>query len=239
LVWSAAWFGLLFLCLAGCDTPSRLAEADAALRIKPDPALLKVEPLSAEDRLPLKLALFVPPNLPGAVTVLPWMPGEWTNRKSNPGEISWKLETGSIVEQALVQTLSATLGEELAALSSAPAPEAGYSGRLELVSVQFSYNEELLNRIPPLAWIEFEVRTRMAMQMSLFDAQGQLVWTRYYDDGLRTGIWQTGGYDREGKVTWQKGIQRMAHDAAGRLAQQLTQDLREWYEAQRMVPRRL
>jgi hypothetical protein len=215
-VWLAAFVALW---LAGCDTPSRLAELDAAHRIRPDAALLRVEPQSAENRLPLNLALVMPPNLPGAVTVLPWIPGEWAKRKSNPTEVSWKLETRLIVELALTHTLSAALGGELTSLSTAPEPAAGYSGTLELVSVQFDYDEERLFLLPlGFGWQEFEVRTRMTMQMRLFDAQGQPVWTHHYDDGLRTGIWQTGGYDRDGKVNWQTGIQRMAHDAARNLA---------------------
>ena len=174
LVWFA---GLLVSCLAGCDTPERRAEADAARRIRPDPTLLDDRTASLQRTECHEAGVGHAAEIAGAVTLLPWMPGEWVKRKSNPGEISWKLETGSIVEQALLHTFSATIGGESASLPTVPEPASGYSGTLELVSVQFDYEEDC----SPSSrfwfrWVEFEVRTRMTMQTRLFDAQGQTVW---------------------------------------------------------------
>jgi hypothetical protein len=111
--------------------------------------------------------------------------------------------------------------------------------------VHFDYDEHLRFLLPlPLPGVgslvgEFEVRTRMGMQLSLLDAQGRQVWTRAYDDGLRTAVWvYPGGYAvRTGEPDWQAGIPQMAQDAAKRLAQRVVPDLRQWHEAQRLKPR--
>lgn len=210
------------------------------MRIRPDPALLKDEPGPESDRLPLQLALVIPANLPGGLTRLPLIPGDWIMRKRESA-VAWQLETGLIVEQALMHVLSGAMGGELKALPSAPAPDAGYGATLEWSAVRFDYDEQL-RVLVPLFWVgEFEARTRMVMQLSLLDAQGQQVWTRSYDDGLRTGIWvYPGGYAvRTGDPDWPAGIKQMAHDAAARLAQRVLADLREWHEGQRQKPRRL
>lgn len=215
------------------------------MRIKPDPALQSDAPRSAQDPLPLplQLALVVPAPLPGGVTRLPYTPGAWVLRKGE-SEIAWQMETGLIVEQALTHALSALQGGPV---NSLPAPAAGYGATLDMLSVQLEYDEHLRFLLPlPLPIIgtmvgEFEVRMRMTLELGLNDAQGRQVWARSYDDGRHTGIWvYPGGYAvRAGGPDWQAGVNRMAHDAAARLAQQVVQDLREWHEAQRLKPRSL
>jgi hypothetical protein len=245
--WSrSVWFAGL-LSLAGCAmSTSQQVEFDAALRVKPDAAMLKGEPLPAKDRLPLQLALVMPANLPGGLTRLPYTPGAWALRKRDSG-LAWQLETGLIVEEALMHTLGGALGGELTAMPAAPAPAAGYGVVLEMAAVHLDYDEHLRVLVPlpvPLMGTmvgEFEVRTRLILNLSLLDAQGSQVWLRSYDDGLRTGVWVVpGGYPlRNGDPDWRTGVNQMAHDAAGRLAQRVLQDLREWHEGQQRKPRSL
>jgi hypothetical protein len=122
-----------------------------------------------------------------------------------------------------------------------PAPIDNFDGTLELVSVQFEYDERRLTwfpifiPLPPFPGVavgQFEASTRLTMQLRLVNAQERQVWTRSYDDGARLGVWDY-PYDS----TWLPGIKFVAHEAAWRLAQQVLQDLRDWQAAERMKPR--
>ena len=232
---------ILAALLAGCAlTVEQKAELDAAMQVKADPALFKVEALAPDARLPMKLALLVPPTVPGAWALLPYSPGAWmTGRKDVETPVQRRMQTAMIVEAALRKSLAAALQGELKTVSSMPIQGDSVDGILELVSVQFDYDERRLTWFPiPIPFLgglvigQFEASARLSLQLRLVDALGRQVWTRNYDDGSRTSVW-----DYPGSSDWRAGIQLVAHEAAWRLSQQVLRDLRDWQATERTKPR--
>ena len=238
------WTVLVFMSLlSGCAlTAEQKAEFDAATLVRVDPALFKVEPVTPETRLPMRLALLVPPSVPGDWTVLPYLPGAWmTGKKDVEVPLSRRMQTEAIIETALRKALEATVQGEVKTVSSVPVQGENFDATLELVSARFDYDERRLTWFPvPIPFAlglevgQFEASARLSMQLRLVDAQGQPVWSRDYDDGPRTSVW-----DYPWNPDWRAGIQRVAHEAAWRLAQQVLQDLRDYQATQRIKPRTL
>lgn len=231
---------LLVLLLAGCaQTEEQKAQLAEVRQVKPDATLFRVEPVAPERRLPLRLALLVSPSVPGAKTSLPLGPGSWVVRK-NVQPLSWQVQVASVVEAALAKSIGEATQAEVRSVSAMPRPGDGFDATLEVVSVRFDYDERLLWLVPiPIPIVgfvagNFEASMRLAVQLRLVDAQGQQVWTKYYDDGVQRAEWQFPSDDR-----WLPGVQRVVHEAAWRLAQQALQDLRDWQAAERVRPRAL
>lgn len=230
---------VLVLLLVGCaQTVEQKAELDAKLQVKVDPTLFTGEPVAPEMRLPLKLALLVPPNMAGAWAALPVAPGMWMTSKTED-KTPRRLQASSIVEQALLKTLSVTFQGKVTSVASMPSQGDNFDGVLELVSVQFAYDERRLTWFPILIPYlggglvgQFEASTRLSIQLRLFDAQGRQVWSRDYDDGARQSTW-----DYPMDSAWLAGVKRAAHDAAWRLSQLVLLDLREWQAAERVKSR--
>ncbi len=223
--------------LAACAlTPEQRAQFDAASQIKVDPTLFDAEPLAPTTRLPMPLLLYIPSAVPGAWAVLPYSPGAWMmGRPDGDVPVPRRIQAGAMVETALREVLQASLLGDVKTVSSMAASSENSAATLELVSLRFDYGERRLTWFPILipfglgfAVGQFEASTRLSIQLRLFDGQGLLAWARNYDDGAQLGVWS---YPSD--PDWHTGLQRIAHEAAWRLAQRALQDLREWHAGER------
>ena len=79
-----------------------------------------------------------------------------------------------------------------------------------------------------------EFDAQLALDVTVLDPQGRVVWTRSYDDGRR--VWQH-EWTEQSKAA--DGLLRVTHEAGWRLSQHALRDLREWVEVERMRTRSL
>jgi len=205
--------------LGGCATLPEVA---------PDAARFPQEVVIAEGRLPMSIALLVPPTVEETTVEV---------------QSQLRMPAGRIVERALLVALRDDMQGAIGPLPAPPALADGYGATLEIVSVRYDYSQSLKWMVPvPLpfpftfAFGEFEASTRLAFDLSLLDAQGRRVWTRTYDDGERLSVWPFPTFEGE---SWRAGIGRFAHEAAWRLSKEVLHDLRGWVTAERMKPREL
>lgn len=103
--------------------------------------------------------------------------------------------------------------------------------------VHFEYKVRVLWLLPmPYVGMigQTEPGGQVRFDVSLFDAHGELAWRRSYDTGRE--VW---------KPPWLAGedsthaLVRLTHEAAWRLAKQLTRDIGDWLAAERLKPREL
>ena len=209
----------VLMLLGGCATLPEVA---------PDAARFPQEVVIAEGRLPMSVALLVPPKIEETAVEI---------------QSQLRLQAGRIVERALPVALRDDVQGAIGPLPAPPALADSYGATLEIVSVRYDYSQSLKWMVPvplPYAFMfafgEFEASTRLAFDLSLLDAQGRRVWTRTYDDGERLSAWPFPTFEGE---SWREGIGRFAHEAAWRLSKEVLHDLRGWVTAERMKPREL
>jgi len=114
-----------------------------------------------------------------------------------------------------------------------------YQATLAVDAVRFELRQRLLWYVPVslLTGIsKYESSALLALDLSLFNAQGRAAWARTYSDDAGRLTWTSPPTDSE---SLPEGITRLAHEAAWRLSQQATRDLRDWLEAERAKPRKL
>lgn len=206
-------FGLL----AGCVTRRETT---------PDPTLFPRTPAAPETRLPGRAAVLA------TTTVKDLM------HEGDDGPVRvLRVPIGAIVVQAMLASADSAFVGGAQRLDALAAAGAGHVATLVIQAVRVSYHSRLL-WILPLPFLggmsDHEYDVQLAIDVTLLDARGGLVWTRSYDDGRQ--IWPH-EWTEQGKSI--EGLLRLTHEAAWRLAQRALGDLREWVEAERMRPRSL
>ena len=208
--------------IGGCAAP-------ALLEIGPNANLFNRDAATAEPRAPGRVALIVEPQAQQMTVEL---------------EKRARLHAGAFVEQAVLTAVDDGLLFGVQQFTEQPPANERFSATLVIRDVHFDYDQQLLWFIPiPIPYIgigsaivKSEASTRLAFDVALYNAQGQLIWTRNYQDGSGRFVWTDPSSDGE---PWRTGIGRLAHEAAWRLSQQVLVDLREWLAAERMKPRSL
>lgn len=178
----------------------------------------------AESRTPGRVALWVQPQVQATVS---------------PVGPELRLQVGAIVEQAVLATLGEGLQAGVRQIYAPPQASPGYGATVVIDAVRFEHHERTLWFIwvPPLSGIaQYESAITLALDLSLFDAQGRLVWRRTYDDDASRLVWTTPAAT---STPLPEDIGRVTHEAAWRLAQQVLRDVREWVKGERMRPREL
>jgi len=195
-----------------------------------DTALFPHTTTAPEARLPGRVAVLAPPAVRNLVH----------EGEDGPAR-ALQMPVGAIVVQAMLGSADAACSGDAQRLDApAPAPRAagaGHVATLVIQAVRVSYHSHVLRFIPlpvlgGLADQEFDAR--LAVEVTLLDALGGVVWTRSYDDGRQVWAHEWTG---QGKVN--ERLLRLTHEAAWPLAQRALSDLREWVEADRMRPRSL
>lgn len=204
----------LFAILQGC----------ASYEGAPNPAWFPAATTTAEGRTPGRVALMVPPQVQASVSAV--------------GELL-KLQVGAIAEQATRTALGDGLEGGVQQVYGTLPRTGGHSATLVIDAVRFQHQERTVWYVwvPPLSQVmRYEASTRLAFDVTLFDAQGGLVWTRTYDDDGGRLVWTTPSANSTPLL---KDIGRVVHESAWRLAQRVSQDVREWMHTERMRPRSL
>jgi len=189
----------------------------------PNPAWFPAIATAADDRVPGSVALMVPPQVQTSVSPV--------------GKLL-KLQTGAIAEQAMRAALGNGMEGGVRQVYGAP-PTGGRDATLVIDAVRFQHLERTVWYlwVPPLSQVvQYEASTTLAFDVSLFDAQGGLVWTRSYDDDAGRWVWTTPSAD---STPLPEDIGRVVHESAWRLAQRVSRELREWILIERMRPRSL
>ena len=191
----------------------------------PNEAWFPRESVAAENRIKGRVALRVPPQVQAAVV--------------DVGQ-SLRLQIGPIAGQAMLAALDDGVQGGVRQISAVPPSTTSVSNAtLVLDAVRFEHEERLLwfVWIPPLSTVNrYETSTRFVFDVSLFDAQGGHVWRHTYEDDAGRLAWTTPAAN---STPLPEDIGRLAHEAAWRLAQRATRDLREWMDMQRLQPREL
>ena len=148
-----------------------------------------------------------------------------------------RIPIGQIVTQALLTSASEAFAGGAERLATSSAVDTRFVATLSVQSARASYHSHLLWFIP-LGFLgaasDFELDSQLALDISLLDAGGRVVWTRSYDDGPR--IWHHEWFEM---AVAPDGLMRMTHEAAWRISQRVMHDLREWAEVERTRPRTL
>lgn len=190
-----------------------------------DPALFDRGAASApEQRMPGRVALLVPTETQVTVVQI--------GRQM-------RLHAASIVEQSLLAALGEDLQGGADRVDAVPAAGGRYQATLAVDAVRVEHRQRLVWYLPLslLAGVsKFESSITLTLDLTLFDAQGQPVWTQAYIDGAGRFEWKNPSMDVEAII---QGITRLVHQAAWRLSQQASHDLRDWLEAERARPRKL
>ena len=191
-----------------------------------DPTLFPHTPTAPQTRLPGTLAVLATSTVKDLV------------HEGDDGPArTLRVPIGAIVVQAMLASADAAFVGGAQRLDAPAAAGAGHAATRVIQAVRVSYHSRLLwvLPLPVLGWLgdqEFDVQ--LAVDVSLLDARGGLVWTRSYDDGRQ--VWPH-DWTEQGKVT--AGLLRLTHEAAWRLAQRALFDMRDSIEAERMRPRSL
>jgi len=209
------WVSLLWLMalLPGC----------ASYEGVPNPTWFPRATAVADIRTPGRVALLVQPQVQATVSPV--------------GRVL-RLQVGLIAERAVLTTLGEGLQGGVHQVYAPPQTAVGSSATVVIDAVRFEHHERLLWFIwvPPLSGIsQYEATMTLAFDLSLFDAQGGLVWRRTYDDDAGRLVWTTAA----DSTPLPEDIGRVTHEAAWRLAQQVLRDVREWMVDERMRPREL
>lgn len=150
-----------------------------------------------------------------------------------------RLQVGAIVEQAVVATLGEGLQGGVQQIYAPPQASPGYGATVVIDAVRFEHEERELwfLWIPPFSGLsQYEAAVTLALDLSLFDAQGRLAWRRTYADDASRLVWTT---PSAASTPLPEDIGRVTHEAAWRLAQLVLRDVREWMKGERMRPREL
>ena len=146
-----------------------------------------------------------------------------------------RLPIGRIVAQAMLTSADEAFAGGAERVDE-PAPAgAGFGATLVIQAARVSYHSRLLwfLPLPVLGGAgDSEFDAQLALDVSLLDAQGRVVWTHSYDSGRQ--IWEH-SFGEQALV--QDGLLRLTHEMAWRLSQQAVRELRDWMEAERMRPR--
>ena len=149
-----------------------------------------------------------------------------------------RVAIGSIVASAMLTSAGEAFSDGAERIEALAGDDTRYTATLVVQSVRLSYHQRLLWLIP-LPYLmtglgDTEFAVHLALDVTVLDPQGRVVWTRNYDDGHQ--IWPH-DWTEQGKAL--DGLQRVTHEAAWRQSQQAMRDLREWAEGERMRPRSL
>lgn len=179
----------------------------------------------------------LPPPLPGKVALV--MPPGVADQVDAPMS-AVRVHIGQIVGQASETALRDSLQGGATRLAAPPAAGAGYGATLTVQAIRFSHRQQLLWLVPLPGFVgavgQVESTVRLAIELSLIDAQGRTVWTRTYaDDAGRVVLPRFEGIPE----SQPQAIVRLAHEAAWRLARQLAGDYRAWWAEERARPREL
>lgn len=214
------WLGLLLLAglWGGCASTHEGAVT---------PALFPRSAVAPEHRVPGRVAVLVPPQVRAAV-----------HDPMREVRIDVRLPLGRVIEQALLVALGDAARGGVLGLEVLPPAGSGLDATVVVDAVRAGYHRRLkmlLPAPPPLLLItDHELEARLAFDLSLFDANGQRVWTRTYDGGTaivkRPSIWRAETPD---------DLVALAHETAWQLSQQVVTDLRDWLVAERHKPREL
>jgi hypothetical protein len=199
----------------------------ASVRETPvDTGLFPRNPSPTESRAPGRLAVVLQPAVRDMV------------HQGDEGPAQrMRLPIGRIVAQAMLMSADDAFAEGAQRVDEPATSGAGFGATLVIQSARVSYHSRLLwfLPLPVLGGAgDLELDARLALDVSLLDAQGQMVWTRSYDSGRQ--IWEH-SWDQLGYA--QDGLVRLTHEMAWRLSQQAVRELREWMQAERMRPRTL
>lgn len=192
-------------------------------------AMFPNTPVAADNRVPCRAAVVLAPTVKDQVHEADDAPARGT-----------RVRIGSIVESAMLASAAGAFvgGAERLELSRGDGTK--LVATLVVQSVRISYDRRLLWLIPlPIfpflsAVGDYEFAAHLALDVTVLDPQGRVLWTRSYDDGRQ--VWPH-EWIAQGKFL--DGLLRVTHEAAWRQSQQAVRDLREWVEGERMRPRSL
>ncbi|MEO6745719.1 MAG: hypothetical protein ABIN08_14660 [Caldimonas sp.] len=196
--------------------------------------------------MPLNVAMFpksaVAPDVrvPGRVAVvLPPTVKDQVHEADDGPARGTRVSIGSIVGSAMLASAADTFVGGAERLELPNGAGTSVVATLVVQSVRISYHRRLLWFIPlPIVFVgavgDFEFAAHLALDVTVLDPQGQVVWTRSYDDGRQ--VWPH-EWTEQGKAL--DGLLRVTHEAAWRQSQQAVRELREWVEGERMRPRSL
>lgn len=206
----AVIFGVVLSLQFGCAAPPPIVKP-------PTPTLFPRTPVVADTKTPGRVALLVPPEV--QVT--------WASLAPKSDFV--RLQAGPMVQQALLLALGDGLQGGVQLVTDLPPPSSGFDATLVLRSVQLEYR---------FGWWFLPTpgvsSTSLAFDMNAVDAQGRTAWTRYFQDE-RDYSYLEGLLDYTEGATYTQ--QRLAHEAAWRLSQQVLHDLRGLLESERMKAR--
>ena len=146
-----------------------------------------------------------------------------------------RLPIGRIVAQAMLMSMDEAFAGGVQRVDEPASAGAGYGATLVIQAARVSYHSRLLwfLPLPVLGGAgDFEFDAQLALDASLLDGQGRVVWTHSYDSGRL--IWEH-SFGEQALV--QDGLLRLTHEMAWRLSQQAVRELRDWMDADRMRPR--
>jgi hypothetical protein len=190
-----------------------------------DATLFPVTPAVPESRAAGRVAVFFQPQVKDLVH----------EGESGPAR-SLRVPVGPIIARAMLSSANEAFAGGAESLQTAAGDGQRYVATLIVQSLRVRYDSRLLWMIPlPLlgGMGDSEFDAHLALDVTALGPQGQVLWTRSYDDGRR--IWQHEWTDPR----FAEGLLRLTHEAAWRLAQQVMRDLREWTEGERLRPRNL
>lgn len=208
----AVLFGVVLSLQCGCAAPSPIVKP-------PNPSLFPRTPVVTDTKTPGRIALLVPPEVQAT----------WASIAPKSDFV--RLQTGLMVEHALLLALGDGLQGGVQSVTAPPPQNSGFDGTLVLQSVLLEYRFGWWFLPTPgvtSTWLAFELKA--------VDAHGRTAWTRLFHEN-RDYPYLEGLLDySEGGTHTQL---RLAHEAAWRLAEQVLRDLREWLETGRMKPREM
>ena len=191
-----------------------------------DAALFPSSPVAPETRAPGRVAIVLQPAVKDLVH----------EGEEGPAR-TLRIPIGRIVSQAMMTSAEAMFASGAVRVEAGAGDGTRYAATLIVQSARVAYHRRLLWLIP-LPFFggtgDFEFDVQLAMDITLLDAQGRVVWTRTYDDGRQ--VWP---HDWAEQAKAPDGLLRVTHEAAWRLSQKAMRDLREWADGERMRPRNL
>ena len=189
-----------------------------------DVALFPSTPAAPDTRAPGRVAVLLRPAVKDLVH----------EGEDGPAR-GMRIPIGRIVAQAMLASAGEVFAGGVERLEAAAGDDTRYTATLIVQSVRVSYHSHLLWMIPlPGGAGDFEFDAQLAIDVTVLDPQGRVVWTRTYDYGRL--VWKHEWLDQ---AKAPDGLLRMTHEAAWRLSQQALLDVREWAERERIRPRSL
>ena len=191
-----------------------------------DVALFPSTPVAPETRAPGRVAVLLQPAVKDLVH----------EGEDGPAR-SMRIPIGRIVAKAMLASAAEVFTSGADSLEAAAGDDMRYAATLIVQSARVSYHSRLLWMLP-LPFVggvgDSEFDAQLALDVTVLDPQGRVVWTRTYDDGRQ--VWPHEWIDQ---AKAPDGLLRVTHEAAWRLSQNVMRDLREWAEGERIRPRNL